>query len=73
MKQFGTTVPATAAARTKQRIAGGVIAVAVSIDLVASLIGANGGRREIVGALLFVGGALLLGCIVYMYANRRAS
>ena len=73
MKQFGTSVPDTPAARNKQRIAGGLIVVAAAIDLVASLIGANGGWREIVGALLLVGCTLLAAGIVFMFLNRRAS
>jgi drug/metabolite transporter (DMT)-like permease len=72
-REFGARTPDTPAARKKTRIAGGILAVAILLMLVANLIGAYGGPREIIGPLLYAGGALLLAGIIYILMNRRAS
>ena len=72
-RDLGHAAPDTPAARKKARIAGGIIGVAVVIDLVASLMIANGGPRDLSRLLIVAGCALLLVGIVYMFVNRRAS
>jgi hypothetical protein len=74
MREFGTrAVPATDAARTKQRIGGALLFVGISINLVATLLPLTPGYRPLATVLFCIGGACLLGAIFYMIKNRKAS
>ena len=71
-RDFGHAAPDTPAARKKARIAGGIIGVAVVVDLIASLVIANGGPRDLSRGLIVGGCVLLFGGIIYLFVNRRA-
>lgn len=72
-RQFGTRIPDTDAARKKARIGGGIIAVAIAIELLACILGPQGASRGLITGLLYFGGGLVLVGVVYMFVNRRAS
>ena len=73
MRQFNTAAPATPAARNKMRIAGGIIIVAVVIDLTATMMLSNGTKSSTVGAMFGAGAVLLLLGIIFLFTNRRAA